>query len=159
LDALRPLIAAAANLKSVRLIDAHSFCWLLSTLIKQEADGTLGRTSGGKGEGRIFTAREKSIVAMRMSVESTARNSNGQMALRTIKNKELRMTSEQLEKHITWLLDIQKNRCALTGLPFQFLGSDSDRNLLPSVDRKDSNGHYEIGNPNCLSVHQLLEKR
>ena len=56
------------------------------------------------------------------------------------------MTPEELEKHIASLLDVQGDRCALTGIPFQFHGPDMDKNLLPSVDRKDSNGHYEVGN-------------
>src|SRR5690606_19096110 len=33
LDGLRPLIAKAANLKTVRLVDAHSFCWVFATLL------------------------------------------------------------------------------------------------------------------------------
>jgi hypothetical protein len=44
------------------------------------------------------------------------------------------------------LLDLQGNRCALTGIPFEFHGMDSDKNLLPSLDRIDSDGHYEAGN-------------
>jgi hypothetical protein len=146
LDALRPLIRAVAGLKTVRLVDAHSFCWILSSLLKQEAEGTLGSVQGVKDEGRILGGREKSIIAMRYSVESTVRNANGQTTLRILKNKELRMTPEELEKHIASLLDVQGDRCALTGIPFQFHGPDMDKNLLPSVDRKDSNGHYEVGN-------------
>jgi hypothetical protein len=34
----------------------------------------------------------------------------------------------------------------LTGIPFQFHGQDVDKNLLPSLDRIDSDGHYEVGN-------------
>jgi hypothetical protein len=59
LDALRPLIRAVAGLKTVRLVDAHSFCWILSSLLKQEAEGTLGRVQGVKDEGRILGGREK----------------------------------------------------------------------------------------------------
>lgn len=44
------------------------------------------------------------------------------------------------------LLDIQGDRCALTGIPFHFHGPDADKNLLPSPDRIDSDGHYEVGN-------------
>jgi hypothetical protein len=69
-----------------------------------------------------------------------------QIVERTVKNKELRMTSAELEKLIASLLDIQGNRCALTGIPFNFLGPDADKNLLPSADRIDSSGHYEAGN-------------
>src|SRR4029077_16561110 len=65
---------------------------------------------------------------------------------RTVKNKELRMTSAELEKLIASLLDLQDNRCALTGIPFQFLGPEADKDLLPSLDRIDSDGHYEAGN-------------
>ena len=32
--ALRPLIEVSTGLKTVRLIDAHSFCWIFSTLLK-----------------------------------------------------------------------------------------------------------------------------
>jgi hypothetical protein len=37
-------------------------------------------------------------------------------------------------------------RCALTGIPLQPHGPDVDKNLLPSLDRIDSEGHYEAGN-------------
>jgi hypothetical protein len=83
---------------------------------------------------------------MRLSVENTVKNSYGQLVQRTVKNKELRMTSAELEKLIASLLDLQVNRCALTGIPFQFHGPEADKNLLPSLDRIDSDGHYEAGN-------------
>ena len=44
------------------------------------------------------------------------------------------------------LLKLQSNRCALTGRPHHFVGSDADASLRPSVDRIDSNGQYEHGN-------------
>ena len=77
----------------MRLVDAHSFCWILSTLLKQEAEGTIAPTAGSAGQGRIIGGREKSILAMRYSVEHTVRNSNGQVVQRILKNKELRMSS------------------------------------------------------------------
>ena len=83
---------------------------------------------------------------MRNSVENTVRNSNGQMVERRIKNKELRINAAELEKLIAELLDLQGGRCALTGIPFHIRGSEADSNLLPSVDRIDSDGHYETGN-------------
>lgn len=144
LDALRPLFAAASGLKTVRLVDAHSFCWIFST--KGESDGTLPRAAGGKNEGRILGGREKSIIAMRLSVEDTVRNANGQIVQRILKAKELRMTPAELERLIASLLDLQGDRCALTGIPFQFHGPETDKNLLPSLDRIDSAGHYEVGN-------------
>jgi hypothetical protein len=146
LEMLGPLIADAAGLKTVRLIDAHSFCWVFSTLLKQEAEGSIVRTSGTKDDGRILGGREKSIIAMCYSVENTVRNANGQLVERKVKNKDLKMTSAELEKLVASLLDVQENRCSLTGIPFNFLGPDADKNLLPSLDRIDSSGHYEAGN-------------
>lgn len=146
LQALRPLIAQEANLRAVRLVDAHSFVWLLSTLLRLEADGELVVQGSKPSDGRVLGAREKSIIAMRLSVESTVKGSNGQVVERIMKKKELRMTRDELEATIAGLLDIQGNRCALTGIPFQFHESRADKNLLPSLDRIDSNGHYEVGN-------------
>lgn len=146
LVAVRPLIAEAAGLTNVRLIDAHSFCWIYSTLLKLESEGSIAKAPGSKDEGRILSGRETSIIAMRLSVENTVRNANGQIVQRVLKNKELRMTAAELERLIASLLDLQDNRCALTGIPFNFIGPDADKNLLPSLDRIDSSGHYEFGN-------------
>jgi hypothetical protein len=141
LDGLHALIMDAAGLKSVGLIDAHSFCWIFFSLLKKKAEGTLKRAPGGKDAGRILGGREKSIIAMRYSVENTARNANGQIVERTVKNKELRMSSAELEKLIASLLDLQDNRCALTGISFHYHDLGADKNLHPLVDRIDSNGH------------------
>ena len=96
--------------------------------------------------GGVLGGREKSIIEMRRSVENTVRNANGQIVERTVKNKELRIPPTELENLLESLLDLQSNRCALTEIPFQFAGPDVDKNLLPSVDRIDSNEHYEHGN-------------
>lgn len=146
LDALRPMIAAAAGLKSVRLIDAHSFCWIFASLLRAEAEGALDKPSGGKDSGRIVGGREKAIIAMRYSILETVKNSYGQTVERIVKNKELAMTTAELDKLLESLLDVQGNRCALTGIRFHFPGPDADKNLLPSADRIDSNGHYAPGN-------------
>ena len=47
------------------------------------------------------------------------------------------------KKRIRELLEIQGDRCAITGISFQFQGAHEDTNMLPSLDRIDSNGHYE----------------
>jgi hypothetical protein len=56
------------------------------------------------------------------------------------------MASIQLENHIAALLELQGDKCALTGISLQFAGNGADPNLSPSVDRIDSDGHYEVGN-------------
>lgn len=143
---MRPSLEAVSGLKNLRLIDAHSFCWILATLLKLDAVGSVSSGAGGKDTGRIIGGRDKSIIAMRLSVENTVKNANGQTIQRIVKNKEQRMTSTELEKLLASLLDLQHNRCALTGIPFSFHGPEMDKNLLPSVDRINSDGHYEVGN-------------
>ena len=129
LGEVRKALAVMDGLTKVRLIDAHSFCWMLEKL-KGKKDGD----------------REKCIIEMRRSVENIVRNANGQIVERTVKNKELRMTPAELQELLGSLLDLHGNCCALTGIPFHLVGSDADENLRPSVDRIDSNGHYEHDN-------------
>lgn len=142
LSEVRGALATADGLSKVRLIDAHSFCWMLEKL---EDYGEGESSARRRDAGRVLGGRDKWIIAARYSVEHTTRNSNGQTVTRTVKNKELRMTSTQFEKLLATRLDLQNNRCALTGIPFDF-GPEGDKNLRPSVDRIDSNGHYEVGN-------------
>ncbi|MFC6641107.1 hypothetical protein [Sulfitobacter profundi] len=56
------------------------------------------------------------------------------------------MSDAELDKLIRYLLKIQEDRCAITGLSFQFQGAQTDNNMLPSLDRIDSNGHYAKDN-------------
>lgn len=146
LDQLRPLIAQAAKLPNVRLIDAHSYCYTLATLLKTEAEGKLGSAPGKTPQGKYLDLRKQRIVEMRMTIEDTVRKSNGQTVGRTVKNKELLMTSQQLEALLERLCDAQENRCALSGIPFDIRGGDGDKALKPAADRIDSDGHYEYDN-------------
>ena len=76
----------------------------------------------------------------------TVFNSNGQAVETKVKNKDLRLSDGKLDKLLRELLEVQEDRCAITGLPFQFRGTHTDANMLPSLDRIDSDGHYERGN-------------
>ncbi|MFC3179465.1 hypothetical protein [Cypionkella sinensis] len=144
LDALRDPIAKQAKLAYVRLIDAHSLMWLFATLLRKEAKGDLAK--GEKADARYLGAREKSIAEIKYSVGKTVFNSNGQVVPTTVKNKELHLSDTELDKLIRDILKIQEDRCAITGLPLQFRGTQTDDNMLPSLDRIDSNGHYALGN-------------
>ena len=123
-----PLIEAAAGIRNVRLIDAHSFCWIYAHLLKLEAEGAIGQTTLGKDAGRVIGGQEKSIITMRLSIEDTVRKSNGQIIERRIKNKESGHSAQELEALLAELLELQGNRCALTGIPFHFHGPDADSN-------------------------------
>lgn len=146
LTALRPLIEASTGLKNVRLVDAHSFCWIFSTLLKQESEGSIGATAGRSGDGRIVGGWERSIIEMRTSILNTVRNSNGQIVERVVKDKQLLMDPAELDKLIRSRLELQQGRCNLTGLNLHAHGPDADPNLLPSADRIDSRRHYEVEN-------------
>ena len=79
---------------------------------------------------------------MLKAVDTTVRHANSQIVERVVKNKERRMTQAELNELLGSLLDQQRNRCALTGIPFD----NAKRDLRPSVDRIDSDGHYEQHN-------------
>jgi len=97
-------------------------------------------------KGRLFNNREKSIWKIKDSVLNTVRSSNGQTTQTTVKNKELLMSELELETCIKELLDQGGDSCAITGLPFEFEGDGVDTNMRPSLDRIDSDGHYEASN-------------
>jgi hypothetical protein len=139
IGAVRDKLAAVRGLGPVRLIDAHSFCWLLVKL-----PSSVDAIRRARDAGRVAGARAKAIVNMRLSIEATVRNANRQQVSRTIKNKELLIDHREIEGLLERLLEIQGDRCALTGIPFRFDGEDPC--LLPSADRIDSHGHYAEGN-------------
>ncbi len=88
-------------------------------------------------------------AAMRMSrtAFTTAKQSNGQTVERAVKNKDVKLRSEiELEDYITALIEAQEGMCALTELPLEMDEKDGDKELICSLDRIDSNGHYEKDN-------------
>ncbi|EJC69539.1 hypothetical protein Rleg5DRAFT_5332 [Rhizobium leguminosarum bv. viciae WSM1455] len=77
----------------------------------------------------------------------TAQGSNGQKVERTLKNKEVRFPDRTaLSNYITALLEMQEGYCALTGLKLDYAEEGGDPELYCSLDRIDSEGHYEQGN-------------
>lgn len=101
----------------------------------------------GKAPVTVFSAAKRTALRMASTAMSTTLNSNGQEVLRTIKNKELRFVSlGELQDYLEALLFDQEHACAITSLPLQFDGEHTDPEMLCSLDRIDSNGHYEEGN-------------
>lgn len=143
LDQVRLLLASEAGLAKPRLIDAHSFLWILETFQKPDTDG---RVAPRKNAARIVGGVEKSIIAMRHSILSTVACANGQTVQRTVKEKLTSLLDLELEQHLAFLLVEQDNRCALTGLAFDFHTVEGDRKMRPSADRIDSRKHYEPDN-------------
>lgn len=82
-----------------------------------------------------------------MTAIQTAAGANGQKVERTLKNKELHFPSQiELEKYILKLIEIQEGLCAITDLTLQFDREETDSEMLCSLDRIDSGGHYAPGN-------------
>jgi hypothetical protein len=92
--------------------------------------------------GTVFSPRQKAIARMAATALATAAASNGQEVVRTVKDKQTRFSQLELESYIGALIDTQEGLCALTGIPLQFDGDHEDPDLLCSLDRIDSEGHY-----------------
>jgi hypothetical protein len=149
LKGVRDALETTAKLPNVRLIDAHSFCWMLVKVDDQGQPLSVkvsGKSKSKKDPGRVLDARERSIVAMANEVEATVKASMGPAVEKQPKLKLQNMTRQQLIEHLRELMVRQEDRCALTGIAVQFHGEQEDAQLLPSLDRIDSNGHYEKGN-------------
>lgn len=109
-------------------------------------DWRAAEAKSGKGAVREAPARRIAILNMVISAENTAKNSNGQVVERTVKDKRFGLGArEEAEALLDRLMAANDDRCALTGVALQF-GRESDPDLRPSLDRIDSAGHYEPDN-------------
>jgi hypothetical protein len=146
LQDIRAALVETTDISDLRLIDAHSFCWLLVRPELDRIDPAISARPKTKVSVKIYDARGKSIVEMAYNAVNTARNANGQQVTVTKKEKELELSQSELETYIDRLLMKQEEKCALTGITLQYRGEDTDRQLLASLDRIDSEGHYTEGN-------------
>lgn len=138
---LKPVV----DQSGLSLIDAHSFCFLLVKLEDELKDRS--KPSKPKSGSTVYLGgRTKCIFDMKYNTIKTVVNANGQMVERKVKDKSLGMSENELEKEITRLLDKQEDRCALTGIEFDYSDPPDDIQLKPSLDRIDSDRHYEKGN-------------
>lgn len=99
-----------------------------------------------KNPGTTFNARQKAIWRMAATAKGTVDFANGQQVLRTVKNKELPIPEQELIPFLGALLTEQDGLCAITKLRLQYDGDEDDKEMLCSLDRIDSNGHYEKNN-------------
>tara|TARA_R110002051_G_scaffold325722_1_gene430490 strand:- start:1223 stop:2206 length:984 start_codon:yes stop_codon:yes gene_type:complete len=104
------------------------------------------RSSSKASAVKVFDPIEKAAWIMAERALSTAAQSNGQQALRTVKNKDCDLSKEELRAYIVNLIHDQERLCAVTGFPLQFEPDVDDIEMLHSLDRIDSDGHYVRGN-------------
>jgi hypothetical protein len=104
------------------------------------------RTNGGGGR-RPSAAFKRTIKHMVDAAYSAERDELEELVLRKTKNKKVDFpTREEFASHVEALYYKQKGRCGLTGLELQLKGEHTDEAMLCSLDRKRSDGHYEIDN-------------
>jgi hypothetical protein len=99
-----------------------------------------------KNPGTTFNPRQKAIWRMAATAKGTVNFANGQQVLRTIKNKDLLIPEHELFPFLEALLTEQDGLCAITDLRLQYDGDEDDSEMLCSLDRIDSSGHYEKDN-------------
>ncbi len=90
----------------------------------------------------ILNARQRTAVRIVKTVIDTVKSANGQTVERTLKNKEMHFTEQELEKYIYELQEAQEGLCAITGIRLQYDGEADDSELKYSLDRIDSDGPY-----------------
>lgn len=101
----------------------------------------------GKTLGTNVELSEFVLSRMMMTIRDTVRNAKGEQVLRTLKEKKLLCSEPEMKAHLAELMVRQEGLCAITRLPLHVDGQQClDYDMLASVDRIDSNGHYEPKN-------------
>ena len=112
LNEIRVALSEMPGLAEVRLVDAHSFCWLLVRPEMERSDVLLVASAKGKASNaKIYDAKERSIYDMVEMTMATVRNSNGQLVTSTKKVKELWMSKVSLDAYVRALLEKQGGKC------------------------------------------------
>lgn len=75
-----------------------------------------------------------------------ASQQSGQETMTIRKTKHNHFEDPDFRHYLVELLENQEYRCGITNLPLQLHGSHDDAEMLASLDRIDSSGHYEPGN-------------
>lgn len=91
--------------------------------------------------------QESASIARMLAMARQACSQSGEIRTAITKVKEFKFFDDtDFQRHVAQLLVQQKNLCAITGLPLQFVGCCEDEELMASLDRIDSDGHYASGN-------------
>lgn len=109
----------------------------------QEAwKGRVGNSSNVK----VFSNLEKTIYRAVLTVEHTVANADGSVDERVRKLKEQLISSPELREHLADQYRQREGLCAATGLQMLLDNEEGSDDFRLSIDRIDSNGHYEPSN-------------
>lgn len=143
LSAIRDELARQMG-TDVRLIDAHSFVWVIGSWNRPDEYGRIAHRGGAL----ITAARDKAHRRIVSTILDTVKNSRGQLEFRRVKDKVTDMTPIELEAHIAELMEGGRT-CALTGCRMLYDGEQRtpfEKHFLVSPDRIDSDLGYLQGN-------------
>lgn len=122
----------------------HYYVNIAEKFIRQAAENIFKRKNA---ELKSEDAIKRAVMRMVKTAKDTVAGANGQQVLQKVKEKENRFrTDETFNKYVTDLLKAQNCQCAITGLELQSDEHADDQELIASLDRIDSDGHYEPGN-------------
>jgi hypothetical protein len=95
-----------------------------------------------KRGGRIFSPKEIAAARMARTMLNTVAQANGQIVERRVKEKNTTLSLQECEQLLREKMGEQEDLCALTGLPLGYDSECDDPEMLASLDRIDSSGHY-----------------
>lgn len=95
-----------------------------------------------KRVGRTFSPKEIAAARMARTMLATVAQSNGQTVESRVKEKNTTLSVHECEALIRQRMGEQEDHCALTGLPLGYDTDCDDPEMLASLDRIHSNGHY-----------------
>ena len=98
--------------------------------------------SSKKRVGKVFSPKEIAAARMARTMLATVSQSNGQTVESKVKEKNATLGLTDCEALLRRLMGEQEDLCALTGLPLGYDAECDDPEMLASLDRIDSNGHY-----------------
>lgn len=95
---------------------------------------------------RLFSPKELSAARMTQTMFETVAAATGETKLTRIKVKETTLGQQDCEALLLLKMGEQEDRCAITGLPLGYDRECDDKEMLVSLDRIDSSGHYTPDN-------------
>jgi hypothetical protein len=105
------------------------------------------QSSSKAGDVYVFSDWDRAIYRIAQTAFNTTSTADGRMTESISKIKNMGFSSQsELEEYLKNLAVDQDFHCALTGLQLNRFDDVDDSEMNVSLDRIDSNGHYEPGN-------------